>query len=152
MSRNKKAKTVIGIAVITAAVLYLLYEAFSGSSIYYYTVDEFFEDFLTKQPQNSSAETAGLNSEVTIRLAGRVADVAGNPENLQLNFNLTSGSHRLPVEYTGRVPANFEPGRQVLVQGRMRPDGVFGAEKILTRCASKYRAKSAAAADTETSG
>jgi cytochrome c-type biogenesis protein CcmE len=44
------------------------------------------------------------------------------------------------VVYKGVRPGSFEDGVEVLVEGRYK-DGVFTAENVLTKCPSKYEAK-----------
>ena len=45
----------------------------------------------------------------------------------------------LPVAYRGPLPANLEPGKEILLDGRLEADGVFRAERLLTQCPSRYR-------------
>ena len=51
------------------------------------------------------------------------------------------------VVYTGTepLPDTFKDESQALADGRMGPDGVFQANKIQAKCASKYEAKPRAA-------
>jgi cytochrome c-type biogenesis protein CcmE len=44
------------------------------------------------------------------------------------------------VRYRGPVPDLFGAGRQVVVEGTMS-DGVLEADVLLTKCASKYEAR-----------
>lgn len=49
----------------------------------------------------------------------------------------------LKVVYDGvePLPDTFKPGSQALADGKMGSDGVFHANKIQAKCASKYEAK-----------
>ena len=47
----------------------------------------------------------------------------------------------LPVRYEGVVPDNFTEEREVVVEGRLAPAGVFQADTLMTRCESKYQVK-----------
>jgi cytochrome c-type biogenesis protein CcmE len=49
----------------------------------------------------------------------------------------------LKVAYTGRdpLPDTFRDGAQALADGKMGADGVFHANKIQAKCASKYATK-----------
>jgi cytochrome c-type biogenesis protein CcmE len=49
----------------------------------------------------------------------------------------------LKVAYTGHdpLPDTFRDGAQALADGKMGPDGVFHANKIQAKCASKYATK-----------
>jgi cytochrome c-type biogenesis protein CcmE len=61
----------------------------------------------------------------------------------QVNFVLHQGAETLPVVYTGMdpLPDTFRDNAQALADGKMGPDGVFVANKIQAKCASKYEAK-----------
>jgi cytochrome c-type biogenesis protein CcmE len=61
-----------------------------------------------------------------------------------LRFQLrdVKGTTTVPVVYKGTVPDLFQPGRDVVVDGRMR-NGVFIAvpDTLVTKCPSKYQPK-----------
>jgi cytochrome c-type biogenesis protein CcmE len=97
---------------------------------YYYSVDDF-----------AAAETATQGH--SFRLAGRVkaGSVARNIESASLQFTLAGARAELPVRYAGIVPDNFVEDREVVVEGRLEPTGVFQADTLMTRCESKYQAK-----------
>lgn len=60
-----------------------------------------------------------------------------------VEFTLMQESLRLKVAYTGidPLPDTFRDGAQALADGKMGQDGVFHANKIQAKCASKYEAK-----------
>jgi cytochrome c-type biogenesis protein CcmE len=64
-------------------------------------------------------------------------------DGLSVRFDLRGDAARLPVEYRGAIPEMFRVDRQVIVEGRMGDDGVFHADVLLTKCASKYEARQA---------
>jgi cytochrome c-type biogenesis protein CcmE len=138
---RKTAKTVIATVIITASVVYLLYETSKSSWIYYYSVDEFVE----KYPQNTfqTGEISAKISNCVIRLAGLVKDgsIISSTENMQLDFNLAGQKNLVPVRYYGAVPKNFTAGKEIIAEGKMDTDGIFKSTLILTRCESKYKAK-----------
>jgi cytochrome c-type biogenesis protein CcmE len=61
----------------------------------------------------------------------------------EVRFVLTQNELKLSVVYTGTdpLPDTFRDGSQALADGKMRPDGVFQANKIQAKCASKYEGK-----------
>ena len=61
----------------------------------------------------------------------------------QVRFILTQAERKLPVVYDGTdpLPDTFRDRAQALADGKMGADGVFHAEKIQAKCASKYEAK-----------
>lgn len=130
MKSKAIAKALIGIVVIGGGLGYFIFQAAASSSSYSYTVD----DFLSRD--NAEA----VNS---IRLAGSVKSgtVTKDIEQMILNFVLEGGQSELPVEYKKTIPDNFTEGIEVVVVGRLDTDGKFQANKLLTKCESKYEAK-----------
>ncbi len=44
----------------------------------------------------------------------------------------------MPVTYKGVVPDSFQPGAEVILEGKLREEGGFAATTMLAKCASKY--------------
>jgi len=61
----------------------------------------------------------------------------------EVHFTLTQDNTKLQVVYNGSdpLPDTFRDGSQALADGRLTTDGVFHANKIQAKCASKYEAK-----------
>jgi len=78
-----------------------------------------------------------------LRVAGDVEDGSIERHGNQVHFVLTQETRRLKVAYTGSdpLPDTFRGGAQALADGKMGRDGVFQANKIQAKCASKYEAK-----------
>ena len=130
MKKITIAKTLTGIIVIGGGIGYFMYQTMQSSWAYYYSVDDF-----------SASDSAA--QEYSFRLAGRVkpGTVVRDMENVALRFTLAGAESELPVAYRGVIPDNFVENREVVVEGRMAAAGVFQADKLLTRCESKYQAK-----------
>ncbi|MFN7994197.1 MAG: cytochrome c maturation protein CcmE [Bryobacteraceae bacterium] len=81
--------------------------------------------------------------EKRIRVAGDVE--AGSIQHVsgRVAFVLAQEKLHLKVDYTGSepLPDTFRDGAQALADGKMGRDGVFHANKIQAKCASKYEAK-----------
>jgi cytochrome c-type biogenesis protein CcmE len=94
--------------------------------IRYLSVDEF----------NGSEESRA----VRVRLVGVVAEqnIHIEPAGLQASFDLCGDSTSVRVAYEGVIPDLFTPGQEVVVEGRLNDEGVFEADTLLTKCASKY--------------
>jgi len=64
--------------------------------------------------------------------------------NMDLDFVITEGDSELPIHYIGKDPIpdtfNNEMDAEVIVSGKLADDGVFNAERIQAKCASKYEA------------
>ncbi len=134
MNKRNILKTIIGITLIALAGGYLLWQGFSSSWAYYYSVDEYV---------SSKVFQTGAGGGRMIRIAGVVKkdSLVTNEEKMQLKFELAGQKSVLPVEYKGIVPKNFEGGKEVVVEGVLGNNGIFKAEQILTRCESKYEAR-----------
>ena len=130
MKTGTVAKALTGIIVIGGGVGYFMYQTMQSSWAYYYSVDDF-------------STTSPAVQEHSFRLAGRVkaGSVERDLENVTLRFTLAGAKSELPVQYEGVVPDNFVEDREVVVEGRLAAAGVFQADKLLTRCESKYQAK-----------
>jgi cytochrome c-type biogenesis protein CcmE len=122
----------IGGCVISAVTAYMAYLGASSSWQYYLSVDECAADAL--------------------ELLGRPLRVAGNvaPGSLQINanrasacFTLNGADRTLHVICAGPLPDNLTEGIDVVVEGRLESASNLRGEKVLTRCASKYRSQSA---------
>jgi cytochrome c-type biogenesis protein CcmE len=75
-----------------------------------------------------------------MRLAGTVAPGSIHHTNGQVEFTLVEEGKTLPVRYIGAdpLPDTFVDKSQALVEGRPGPDGLFVAEHVQAKCASKY--------------
>ncbi len=56
-------------------------------------------------------------------------------------FELAGEQREIAVVFAGAPPPLFAAGREVVVSGRLRTDGVFEAYEVLTKCPSKYEAR-----------
>jgi cytochrome c-type biogenesis protein CcmE len=123
-------KTIIGVVLIGGAMSYFVYQAMQSSWDYYYSVDDL-------AAQKSPAQNHSL------RIAGRVqkASVQRDIEQMNLSFKLAGVQAVLPVSYGGVVPDNFAEDVEVVVEGHLTTNGVFQADKLMTKCESKYREK-----------
>jgi cytochrome c-type biogenesis protein CcmE len=130
MKSKTVVKLLVGIIVIGGGIGYFVVQAMQSSWAYYYSVDDF-----------SAADVAAR--EQSFRLAGRVkpGTVVRDLEHLTLGFTLAGAKAELPVQYKGVTPDNFVEDKEVVVEGRLAPTGVFQADTLMTRCESKYQAK-----------
>jgi cytochrome c-type biogenesis protein CcmE len=130
MKTKAVVKILIGIVVIGGGIGYFMYQAIQSSSSYYYSVDEF-------------AAGSGAVKNSSLRLAGKVKDgtIQRDIEQMLLTFTLTGEKAEIPVSYSKTVPDNFADGIEVVVHGQLDTSGNFQADKLMTRCESKYKAK-----------
>ncbi len=117
-------------AAITVIVLALGYLAFTGvqeSKSYYKTIKELGQ-------MGDKAHT------IRLRVAGNVQPGSIKRQGTHVEFNLTEEGQVLPVEYQGTEapPDTFKDNAQALAEGTYGRDGVFHAQKLQAKCASKY--------------
>ena len=148
MNTARITKYAIASVVIGSALAYLLYQTVRSSYAYYYSVDEFVQSPHAGLLDADSPRNAGP----VLRLAGAIKQgtLVRNTQNMQLDFVLTGLAASVPVRFYGAVPGNLTEGKEVVVEGKICPDKVFLAHKILTRCESKYRVKLAPPTDANT--
>ncbi len=53
-------------------------------------------------------------------------------------FTIEGGAHSIPIYYDGPMPDVFAEGREVVVEGAIREDGVLVASEVTAKCPSKY--------------
>ena len=140
----------IGVGLIALAIGYLIFSSIRTTSEYYLTVPEV------------AARQTELGGQA-IRVAGRVkpGDIAWDPNSLTLKFEIVpipdldaSGAPVKPVSVVASDPVSFRviaagepkpdmfaPGRDVIVEGKLGPDGAIAATQVMTSCPSKYKPK-----------
>jgi cytochrome c-type biogenesis protein CcmE len=124
---SKRAKFLIGGAVILAALAYMIYAGVTQSAVYFVTPSEI-----------QAAPVAGKS----YRLGGLVTrgSVKWEPRTLDLSFTLTDGKASVPVRHKGTAPDLFGEGRGAVVEGSWSPEGYFKATLILAKHSEEYKA------------
>ena len=143
---RRKLRFVTGVALMVAAVSYLIFAAVRNTAEYYLTVNEV------------SARRAELSGQM-LRVAGRVTadSISWDPATLTLAFAMTqppadpgSPGVRQVANTDASAPVfrvisrgepkpdMFAPGRDVIVEGRLGPNDTIEARQVLTSCPSKY--------------
>lgn len=119
-------KLVVASVVVAGALAYLGSAGVTQGWVYYLKVDEF----------------VGVDRyrAERVKLCGVVAreGVSVSAANLTAAFTLAGERQTVPVAYRGVIPEMFRPESEVVVEGRLNPAGVFEADVLLTKCASKY--------------
>ena len=138
----------IGVGLIAVAIGYLIFSSIRTTSEYYLTVPEV------------AARQTELGGQA-IRVAGRVkpGNIGWNPNSLTLKFEIVpipdvdaaavkpvsavaSDAVSFRVVAAGEPkPDMFAPGRDVIVEGKLTPDGAIAATQVMTSCPSKYKPK-----------
>jgi cytochrome c-type biogenesis protein CcmE len=115
-------------SVLVLAVGYLILTGMQNTTVYYLTVGEL---------QSRGAGALGR----PVRVAGNVTPGSVEKLNggLALRFTVEDESGSFPVVYKGGpVPDIFGEQVQVVVEGKVQPDGTFAADTLLAKCPSKF--------------
>ena len=78
--------------------------------------------------------------ETGVKVGARVVpgSIKRDPGGRSLSFDMTDGQQTFAVAYRGIAPDTFTDGVDVIVEGRLGPDGTFRATTLLAKCASRY--------------
>ena len=79
-------------------------------------------------------------SDQDVRLGGMVeaGSIVTAPDGITVNFIVGDGTARVPVSFTGIVPALFVENSGVVAEGSMRADGTFVATNLLAKHDENY--------------
>jgi len=123
---HPKLKFGIAAVVLVGAVAYLALAGMQKGWVYTMGVDQY------------ASETRQHNQRV--RLCGTVAetDLDIHKAQLQANFYIHGQKNDIRVAYKGVVPDMFKAGAEVVVEGKQDAAGIFQADVLMTKCASKY--------------
>lgn len=131
-NQRQTLRFVIAAVVILGTVGYLAISGANESKDYYVTIGE-----LQKMVQSSGDKAYKRN----LRVAGNVKAGSIHSSGTHADFVLLEQGKELQVSYTGSEPPPdtfFKPDAQALAMGRYGHDGVFHANQIQAKCASKY--------------
>ena len=117
-------------ALIVGSLVWLAVGGVADTKTYYKTIPELQQ--MGKDAQNHK-----------LRVGGDVQPGSILKNGAQTSFVLHQGATTLNVVYSGSdpLPDTFRDNAQALADGRLGADGVFQANKIQAKCASKYEAK-----------
>ena len=125
-----RTKFLIGAAIVLGSAGYLMASSINETGMYYLTPTELAQ----KLAADSSLRGVGIKLGARV-VPGSIKREAGGRE---YAFVVTDGALEVPVQYRGIAPDTFTDGVDVVVEGRMGPDGTFRATTLLAKCASRY--------------
>jgi len=111
---------VAGLGVAAALVL----TAFSDNLVFFHSPSDVVEKHL---PADKRFRVGGLVEQGSVKRDGLVTD-----------FVVTDLKPQLTVRYDKMLPDLFREGQGVVVEGRLRPDGVFAAREVLAKHDENY--------------
>ncbi|MFW6038861.1 MAG: cytochrome c maturation protein CcmE [bacterium] len=122
-----RIKLLIAGVVIAGATGYLAVAGVRDGWVYYLPVDQYVQNVDYHHQR--------------VRLHGHVSeDAEARPGQMSARFMLVGEDAQLPVTYHGAIPDMFKPGTEVVVEGTLSAEGMFQADVLMTKCASKYDA------------
>jgi cytochrome c-type biogenesis protein CcmE len=132
---KRQKRYLIGGVVLLLGLAYLAFTVTRASAVYYLTVPELY----------ARGSAAGSRD---VRVSGVVdaGSIQRDPATFETRFTASDQGGSLPVAYHGPVPDIFQPGIQVVVEGKLGADGVFHADTLLTKCPAHFQAATPMAA------
>jgi len=124
------ARLVIALSIAAVLAVFLLYTSVAGGGT----------------PSVGPRAVEGKKGKVAL-VGSVVGPVTGDSYEGGLKFKLRdidgAQKQNVAVVYTGQVPDLFRVGRHVVVEGSVRSNGVFVANRdsMITKCPSKYQGK-----------
>lgn len=138
--KRKQLKFVVGSAAIILTLAFLAYSGYQESSAYYLTVPELYA-------------AKDMTAEKRLKVAGDVVPGSiDRSESRVIKFVISQADEKtkevktLQVKYVGKdaPPDTFVDRAQAVVSGTLGSDGVFVANHMQAKCASKYEKEAAA--------
>ena len=131
--KRKQLKFAIGSVVIVLTLSYLAYSGYQESKTYYHTVPELYA--MKDKAYDMRLQVSGDVVPGSIQRDGKIVNfvIGAEPQTLQIKY---VGKDPLPDTLIDRATA--------MATGRMGHDGVFVADTMLAKCASKYEKEAAA--------
>ena len=128
--RSKSAKWLIGIGIITAAVVAIAMTQLSSNVVYFYTPDE------------AQAKSMDIGQQ-TIKVGGMVVpgSVDWRAEQLDLAFTISDlKGHEIRVKHKGTPPDMFKEGQGVVVEGTLASAGrEMTSRKLMVKHSEEYK-------------
>ena len=132
-------KLTIGGVIVAAVTGYMAWRGAQNSWQYYLTVDECL----------AASHSLG---DSPLRVHGQVApgslDIAADRS--RASFRLVGQSGRIDVTCRGPLPDGLKESIDVVVEGRLQNAETLDGDRVLTRCASKYKTQNSNAGESRT--
>jgi cytochrome c-type biogenesis protein CcmE len=128
---NARTRVLIGGALVVGTVGYLMASGIKDTGVYFLTPSE----LATRVTADPSFYNVGVKMGARVVHGTIQRDVASQT----ISFKVTDGTQNYPVIYRGLAPDTFTDDVDVVVEGRLMPDGTFHATTLLAKCGSKYQ-------------
>jgi cytochrome c-type biogenesis protein CcmE len=125
-----KYKFLFGAVLIGGTVGFLMTSGIKETGVYFLTPSE----LAAKIESDKSFHNVGVKVGAKVVHGSIERDVGSQT----ITFEMTDGSQTYPVVYRGLAPDTFTDDVDVVVEGRLDPDGTFRATTLLAKCGSRY--------------
>jgi cytochrome c-type biogenesis protein CcmE len=132
---KKNPRFMVGLVGVAAVVTYLIWTGVSETMVYYVTPVELIE----KVEADPTFHDVGVKVGGMV-IRGSYRRVEGELLHVFTVRDLVEESATFVVEFRDALPDTFTDDIEVVLEGRLREDGVFEATTLLTKCGSRYEA------------
>jgi len=131
--KRKQLKFAVGSIIIVLTLSYLAYSGYQESKTYYHTVPELYA--MRDQAYDRRLQVSGDVIPGSIKREGKI-----------VSFVIGAETQTLQVRYVGKdpLPDTLIDRATAMATGKLDRDGVFVADTMLAKCASKYEKEAAA--------
>ena len=126
-------KFLLGGALILGTAGYLMADSTTETAQYFLTPTE----LQAKVADDPSFRDNGVKIGAKV-VSGTIKRDPGGRSLTFVMEDMANPGVRYPVAYRGIAPDTFTDGVEVVVEGRLGPDGTFRATTLLAKCASRY--------------
>jgi cytochrome c-type biogenesis protein CcmE len=123
-------KFLIGAVLILGTAGFLMTNGIKETGVYFLTPSE----LAARVQADPSFHNVGVKMGARVVHGSIERDVASQT----ITFKVTDGQQTYPVIYRGLAPDTFNDDVDVVVEGRLTPDGTFRATSLLAKCGSRY--------------
>jgi len=132
---KKNGRFMVGLVGVATVVTWLIWTGVSETMVYFMTPVELLE----------KVEADPSFHDVGVKVGGKVVPgsyrrVEGELLHVFTVHDLVDDTKTFQVEFRDALPDTFTDEIEVVLEGRLRQDGVFEANTLLTKCASRYEA------------
>ena len=130
--RQRRLLWVLAGLVLVATAVTLLLRALNANVMFFYSPTQVLAG---EAPQSAAFRLGGLVESGSVQ---RSAD------GLKVQFMVTDGAQRVPVQYRGLLPDLFREGKGVVVSGKLQAGSGFQASEVLAKHDENYMPPEAA--------
>jgi cytochrome c-type biogenesis protein CcmE len=131
-----RTKFIIGAALVLTTGGFLMTSGIKETGVY----------FLTPSELADKVQTDPSFHDIGVKMGARVVHgtIERDVGTQTISFEVTDGQQTYPVVYRGIAPDTFTDDVDVVVEGRLAPDGTFHATSLLAKCGSRYESEPSA--------